>query len=259
MNTTSTTFQHPAERPATRRTVDAPTRVMHWLMALSFVGAYVTADGERWRLLHVTLGYTLAGLLAFRVIWGLVGPRHARLSALGHKLQAAPRWLAGLKAGSPNWRLVQNLLLALSVAMLLALIAPLTLSGYGTYNEWTGEWLQEVHEFFGNALLVVVLGHVGLIAALSVLRGRSQVTPMLTGRVSGAGPDLLKSNHYSVAALLLAAVLGFWAWQWQQAPRGDVGAADARPTAAGTAGNSPARDRAYDGAGERRRGLRHHD
>jgi hypothetical protein len=76
----NTTFSAPASKPATRRTVDAPTRVMHWLMALSFLGAYVTADGERWRLLHVTLGYTLAGLLAFRVVWGLIGPRHARLS-----------------------------------------------------------------------------------------------------------------------------------------------------------------------------------
>ncbi|MDP3835815.1 MAG: cytochrome b/b6 domain-containing protein, partial [Hydrogenophaga sp.] len=51
----------------TRLVIDAPTRMFHWLFALSFVGAYRTADGERWRLLHVTLGYTLAGLLAFRV------------------------------------------------------------------------------------------------------------------------------------------------------------------------------------------------
>ena len=49
-------------RPATRRVVDAATRTLHWLMALSFTGAYITADGERWRLVHVTLGYTLAGL-----------------------------------------------------------------------------------------------------------------------------------------------------------------------------------------------------
>ncbi|MDP2988857.1 cytochrome b/b6 domain-containing protein, partial [Hydrogenophaga sp.] len=61
----------------TRLVIDAPTRMFHWLFALSFVGAYITADGERWRLLHVTLGYTLAGLLAFRVLYGLFGPRQA--------------------------------------------------------------------------------------------------------------------------------------------------------------------------------------
>lgn len=53
-------------RPATRRVVDDATRMLHWLMALSFTGAYITADGERWRLVHVTLGYTLAGLLVAR-------------------------------------------------------------------------------------------------------------------------------------------------------------------------------------------------
>ena len=47
-----------------RRITDAPTRMFHWLFALCFVGAYATADGEHWRLLHVTLGYTMAGLVA---------------------------------------------------------------------------------------------------------------------------------------------------------------------------------------------------
>ena len=53
---------------ASRRVLDAPTRVVHWLMALCFVGAYVTADGERFRMVHVTLGYTLVGLVGWRVL-----------------------------------------------------------------------------------------------------------------------------------------------------------------------------------------------
>ena len=80
---------HPAAAGASRTStlrsrlvVDAPTRMFHWLFALSFVGAYLTADGERWRALHVTLGYTFAGLLLFRVLYGLVGPRQARLGLL---------------------------------------------------------------------------------------------------------------------------------------------------------------------------------
>ena len=82
-------------RPATRRVVDAATRMLHWLMALSFTGAYITADGERWRLVHVTLGYTLAGLLRPGAV-GLFGPRQVRLSVLWRKLQGCPpgcsRW-----------------------------------------------------------------------------------------------------------------------------------------------------------------------
>jgi hypothetical protein len=67
-----------------------------------------------------------------------------------------------------------------------------------------------------------VLGHVTLIAGLSFLRRKNQAQPMLTGRVDGAGPDLVKKNRGWLAALLLMAVLAFGAWQWQQSPQGLV-------------------------------------
>ena len=114
-----------------------------------------------------------------------------------------------------------------TVALLLAVIAPLTLSGLGVYRQRAGgDWLEEVHEFFGNGMLVLVLvlAHIGVVLGLSLLRRRNLVAPMLTGRTAGAGPDLVRRPFSGVAALLLAAVLAFWAWQWQTAPAaGDAG------------------------------------
>ncbi|MFP8781221.1 cytochrome b/b6 domain-containing protein [Hydrogenophaga sp. RWCD_12] len=213
-----------------RLITDAPTRMFHWLFALSFVGAYLTAEGERWRMLHVTLGYTMAGLLAFRVLYGLFGPRQAGLGLLWRKLGSAPAWLKSLRtAGSltaVNWRQGQNLLMALAVVALLVMVLPLTLSGYATFNEWgvfPGEdWLAELHEFFGEAMLFVVLGHLALIGGLSVLRRKNQAAPMLTGRVDGPGPSLVPHNRRWLAALLLLAVLAYGAWEWQQSPKGLV-------------------------------------
>lgn len=205
-------------RPATRRVLDAPTRAMHWLMALSFLGAYLTADGERWRLVHVTLGYTLAGLLVARLAWGLWGPRPARLAGLWRRLQGLPAWLKAAAALRIDVRQGQNLALALGIALLLALIAPLVLSGYGVYQEWSGDWLEEVHEFLGNAMLALVLAHIASVLTASLLRRRNLVAPMISGRARGSGPDLVKRPLTSVAALLVAAVLAFWAWQWQTAP-----------------------------------------
>ncbi|RVU45003.1 cytochrome b/b6 domain-containing protein [Rubrivivax rivuli] len=225
-----------------RRVVDVPTRVFHALFALSFFGAYLTAEGERWRAMHVTLGYTLAGLLAFRVLYGLFGPRHARLGALLRKLAGAPAWgrstLHALKAG--QWQALlarpgQHLLLAASVAALLVLAGPLALSGYATYNDW-GDAFEEVHEFFGNAMLAVVLGHLALVAAWSLSRRQNLAAPMLSGTVAGPGPDVVKKPHRSLALLLVLAVLAFGVWRWQLAPQGLVpawGAAGAAHTQPG--------------------------
>lgn len=211
-----------------RRITDAPTRMFHWLFALSFLGAYLTADGERWRMLHVTLGYTMAGLLVFRVLYGLFGPRQVRLGLLWRKLTGVPAWLRSLRATASlsaiNWRQGQNLLMALAVAALMVLVLPLTLTGYATFNEWGvfpgEEWLGELHEFFGETMLMVVLAHLGLIAALSLLRRKNMATPMLTGRLDGPGPNPVPHNRAWLAVLMLVAVLAYGAWEWQQSPNG---------------------------------------
>ncbi|WP_284617730.1 cytochrome b/b6 domain-containing protein [Aquabacterium humicola] len=215
----------------TRRVVDAPTRMAHWLFAATFTGAWLSGDSESWRALHVTLGYTMAGVLAFRVLYGLFGPPQARLSLLWRRVAALPAWgrdlLAGWSLSGPRtqWslsgpRLQKSaaLALGLSMAALLALAAPLALSGYATFEEWGGDWLEEVHEFFANAALALVLLHLGAIAALSALRRRNAARPMLSGTAEGPGPDLAKSDRRPLAVALLAAALAFGAWQWQQPP-----------------------------------------
>jgi cytochrome b len=232
MNTSTLTPLPVRDRPAqpTRRVVDAPTRMFHWLFALCYAGAYLTADGERLRLVHVVLGYSLAGLLSFRLLYGLLGPPQSRLSTLWNRCRGAWQWLQslgdtvpGLLRGDPaqvNWRQGQNILMAAAILALLATVLPLTLSGYATYNDWGGEWLEELHEAAGEFMLMVVGLHLALIAGLSLLRGRNLAQPMLTGRQPGSGPDLPRHNRVWLAALLLVALLSYWGWEWQQAPAG---------------------------------------
>jgi cytochrome b len=200
-----------------RRTVDAFTRTLHALLALSFAGAYITAESEFFRWVHVNLGYTLGGLLVARLLWGFMGPRYARWSAMWGKLRGLSDWLYGLRTGQPQWRQVQNLYLVWTVAVVLLSIAPVVLSGYVVDQEWTGEWMEDIHEFFGNLMLIAVLAHVAGVVLLSLLRRRNLAKPMLTGRVNGVGPDLIKSNHKVLAALLVVAVVLFWVVQWQSA------------------------------------------
>jgi cytochrome b len=219
-----TTAARPLPAP-TRRVNDAPIRMFHALFALAFVGAWATGDSEAWRALHVTLGYTLAGLLGFRLVYGLVGPRPARLSMLWRRIAGAPAWWrASLRQlrqpRSIGWTQGRHLLLSASIVGLLLGVVPLALSGYAVYADWGGEWLEEVHEFFANGLLALAGLHLALLALSSVLQRRNLARAMFDGRVAGAGADLVPSQRRALAVLLLALVLGFGAWQWQQFPAG---------------------------------------
>jgi len=206
---------------------DLPTRLFHWLMVLSFTGAYLTAESERWRLLHVSLGYTLAGLVAFRVLWGLIGSRHARFSSFVRGPAAVARYLRSLASGRPEHHAGHNPAGALAVLALLGLGALLTASGWATYNELGGDWLEEAHEAIANTMLALVGLHIAAVIVSSRLHRENLVAAMISGRKNNAAPaDAARSPWRSVAALLLAAVLGFWWWQFQQAP---LQAAAARP------------------------------
>jgi cytochrome b len=208
-----------------RLVTDAPMRMFHGLFALSFVGAYISADSEHWRLVHVVLGYTWAGLLAFRLVYGLVGPRPARFSTMWRKVSGAKAWLKTLQTawhlgGSLQkvaWRQAPVLLMAMSLLALLAVVLPLTLSGYGTFHEWGGDLGVEVfeylHEFFGNTALSLVLVHLALLAGQSYWRQKNLALPMLTGRLEGRGPDLIAHNRVWLAILLLLCVLAYIAWE----------------------------------------------
>ena len=204
-----------------RRIVELPMRLYHTLMAMSFVGAYITAESERFRLLHVSLGYTLFGLVIFRVLWGMMGPRQSRLSAAWRKLEAIKEFKSDLQNfpgsilswnGQTLRKLGTVVLTAAAFSTLLVSIF-ITISGYALYNEITGDWMSEIHEFFGDFLLMAVLLHIVVIGLLVVGKKTQGLRPMWSGRRSGVGPDVAKSNHLWAAMLLSVLVTSFLYFQ----------------------------------------------
>lgn len=204
---------------------DAPVRVFHWLMVLAFAGAWLTSDGERWRLLHVTLGYTMVGLVAFRVVWGLIGTRHARFASFVRGPQAVAQYLRSLLAGRPSRHTGHNPAAALAIVALLLLTAGVTAAGWATYNDLGGHWVEEVHEVLANAMLALVLVHVAAVALSSLLHRENLVRAMVDGRKTGTPGEGIRRAWRGVAALMIASVLAFWWLQWQGAP-GDAGLPD---------------------------------
>lgn len=203
---------------------DLPVRVFHWLLALSFAGAYVTAESERWRLVHVTLGYTVGGLIVFRLLWGLIGTRHARFASFVRGPAAVLRYLRSLLSGQPEHHVGHNPAGALAIVALLALGAVLVFTGWSTYNEVGGDWLEELHEGVANTMLAVVLVHIAAVLLSSRLHHENLVRAMITGRKQGEPTESARRPWRVLGVLLLVAVLAFWVQQWRSAPTAATGA-----------------------------------
>ena len=81
---------------------DWPVRIGHWLMAAGFALAWLTAESESLRLVHVLAGATVVAIAAFRLLWGLVGTRHARFADFVHGPRAVAAYLAGSEQVEPT-------------------------------------------------------------------------------------------------------------------------------------------------------------
>lgn len=197
---------------------DAPVRVFHWLMVLSFAGAYITAERDDWRLVHVTLGYTMAGLVVFRIVWGIFGTRYARFTDFVRGPGSVLRYFRALFRGRPEHYTGHNPAGAVAILALLLLTIFVTGSGWATYNDVAGEAMEELHEVIANVMLAVVGIHVAGVLLGSWRHRENLVGAMISGRKIGNPQDRIHSEWRSVAVILLIAVLGFWWLQWNNAP-----------------------------------------
>jgi cytochrome b len=191
---------------------DFPTRVFHWLLAGSFAGAFVTADSETWRDLHVALGYLLLALIGFRIVWGLIGTRYARFKSFLFSPKAVRDYLVSLLTRHPKHYLGHNPAGSLAVFVLLGLGLLAGITGWATYNDTGGEWLEELHEGMADAMLIAVFVHIAGVVVSSLLHRENLVRAMLTGRKQGEPAQGIRYRHAWLGALLLAAVVAFWYW-----------------------------------------------
>lgn len=190
---------------------DLPVRFFHWLLAASFAGAFLTAESEHWRNLHVMLGYTLLGLILFRLVWGFAGSRHARFASFVTGPAAVWRYLRSLVSGDPEQHVGHNPAGALAILALLGLGILTAATGWAVYSDVGGDWVEELHEGVAYAMLAVVGLHVAGVLVSSVLHRENLVAAMITGRKPGAPDQAIRSRHRTLGVLLLGAVVAFWA------------------------------------------------
>lgn len=168
--------------PATVKVWDPFVRFFHWSLVALFIIAYLTGDEIEW--LHILAGYAIAGLVAVRILWGFIGPRHARFADFVKGPRAVAAFLKqSVRLEAPR-HLGHNPAGGMMIIALLATLLGLSVTGFlmTTDAYWGSKAMEEIHELLANAMLVLIAIHVLGVIVASVEHGENLVISMFTGR-----------------------------------------------------------------------------
>jgi len=166
---------------ASRPVWDLFVRVFHWtLVVCVLLNSFVLDDGET---VHRWAGYLASALVLARVVWGFVGSRHARFTDFFPTPGRIVRHVRGMFSGRAEFHWGHNPLGALMMMALMGLVLALGVTGWmqGLDAYWGEEWLQDLHEGIGEALIILV----GLHAAAALIMGRIERARLLKAMVTG--------------------------------------------------------------------------
>lgn len=207
-----------------QRVWDLPVRLCHWLMVLLVAAAWWTAENDlMYR--HRQVGYLLAGVLLFRMYWGVAGSSNARFSSFLHSPRSMLKHLRQLFRGAPGPApaghnplggvSALSLLLVLTGQVVLGLFAVDVdgleagpLAYYLSFD--AGRNAAELHETLFDILLFLLVLHVSAILIYRVVAGQRLLARMVHGRGEimppDGGPDF-RSFWWWVPGLVLAGLV----------------------------------------------------
>lgn len=196
---------------------DLPTRLFHWTLVGLIVTLGVTGQFG-FLTVHMAIGPAILALIAFRLIWGVIGSDTARFSQFVRGPKAIRAYLAASRAGTAHV-IGHNPLGAFSVLGLLALVGLQAATGLFTSDDILSQGplahlvsaktvtlISIVHRVGFNVLLALIVLHVGAVAFYKLVKKDDILTPMITGEK--AVPDTVQGITFrsSLLALIVLAV-----------------------------------------------------
>jgi cytochrome b len=201
---------------------DIPTRLFHWLLAGSFVLAWLTGESDQWLSVHAFFGYLMLGLIVFRLIWGFAGGHYARFTSFKYGPLAGYAYLRQILSGQAARHVGHNPAGSQAIFLLLALGVAVGLTGIFTLGGEerqgvaavmtsiaTGRMFKEAHEITATLMLLVVIGHLAGVAVESWLHKENLPRSMLTGTKVAELDAPVSRSHAPIGILLLLAVAAF--------------------------------------------------
>lgn len=179
--TTAERVDRSADGLATIKVWDIAIRLFHWSLVASFVIAWITAD--EWDRLHEIFGYAIGILLAFRLIWGFIGSRHARFGDFVYGPMHVLRYLRDSVYGEAKRYIGHNPAGGTMVIVLLFSLMTITITGIAMTSRafWGVEWVEDLHEFSAYLTLLLIAFHIAGVIYASFEHHENLVRSMITG------------------------------------------------------------------------------
>jgi len=171
------------------RVWDLWVRIFHWSLVAGIAFQWVSS--EDLPDLHQATGLGIAALVALRLLWGLVGSRHARFSQFVTGPGTAWRFAVAVLHGREARHLGHNPLGAWMIVALLFTVAGTALTGWLCTTDalWGEAWIEELHEGLATGMLGLVGLHVAGVVFTSLHHGENLVRAMFTGRKAAPRGD----------------------------------------------------------------------
>lgn len=171
---------------------DPFVRLFHWTLVVAFTVAYLTEDDLV--TVHVWAGYLVGALVVARIVWGFVGPAHARFADFVYTPAEAFRYVRDLLRLRAERHLGHSPGGGAMVLLLLVLLAATVATGLivyggdqqagplaGMVTKTTGEAVEGLHEVLANITLAFVIAHVAAVVFASFAYRENLVRSMVTG------------------------------------------------------------------------------
>ena len=172
---------------------DPFVRLFHWTLVVAFTVAYVLTDEDVLKI-HVWSGYVVGALVVARVIWGFVGPEHARFTDFVYAPGASLRYVRDLILFKAERHLGHSPGGGAMVVTLLVFLAATVITGLvvyggdqqagplaGVFTKEFGESFEGVHELIANITLALVLAHISAVILASFVFRENLPRAMFTG------------------------------------------------------------------------------
>ncbi len=217
--------------PATQtvRVWDLPTRMFHWLLALTVIASVVSGQiGGNAMVWHTRLGLVVLALLAFRAVWGFVGGYWSRFASFAYGPRSVLAYLRGDSGPGGRFDIGHSPIGALSVWALLALLAIQVGTGLvaddeiattGPLNRFVSSGVANAssawHAEIGKSLLIVlVIAHVGAVLYYLWRKQNNLIAPMIHGDMAVPASTRASNDGFAarLTALLIAAAAAALAW-----------------------------------------------